>query len=81
MSGNTEWSHQENAYCLIRIIEWRKANPDQKEKIVSESLETSFFSSRNEDSLKQHFDYLSQLISGDGSKAVDKDKYLVGLYQ
>lgn len=82
------WTPKENAYCLIRLLDWRAATLEGKEQIISEGLKTGLFTKHETEaegkentSLRQHFYYLDKLIAGEPVRKVDKDQYLVGIYK
>lgn len=78
---NGEWTYAENAYCFIRLLEWRmKRNLRERDLFIAEVKQNSILGKRSEDAIKLHFDYLDKVVSGKETK-IAEDKCLVGIYR
>lgn len=77
---NEEWILKENAYCLIRLLEWRNhANLRDRDALITEMKFGSPIACRSEEDIRLHFEYLDGIIGGKPTQ-IEQDQYLVGLY-
>lgn len=76
---NEEWTEKENAYCLIRLLEWRsKRDQGERREFIAELKQRGPFLDRTDDAISLHMDYYNEITNGKPTK-IKADNYLVGI--